>query len=56
MSASGWMVAGVAGVLTAACASVVPYYPDLGYPARAEVGLLANDSGTLYRITGLRPL
>ena len=28
----------------------------LGYPIEAEVGLLANDSGTLYRIENLRPL
>lgn len=30
--------------------------PQLGYPAEVEIGLLANDSGTLYRITNLRPL
>ena len=28
----------------------------LGYPTEVEIGLLANDSGTLYRITGLRAL
>lgn len=28
----------------------------LGYPTEAEIGLLANDSGTLYRIENLRPL
>lgn len=32
------------------------YHPRLGYPVEAEVGLLANDSGTLYRITDLRAL
>jgi hypothetical protein len=32
------------------------YDPQLGYPAEAEIGMLANDSGTLYRITNLRPL
>jgi hypothetical protein len=32
------------------------YDAVLGYPAEAEVGLLADDSGTLYRITNLRPL
>lgn len=32
------------------------YHPQLGYPMEAEVGLLADDSGTLYRITDLRPL
>jgi hypothetical protein len=32
------------------------YHPDLGYPVEAEVGLLADDSGTLYRIENLRPL
>jgi len=32
------------------------YDAALGYPVEAEVGLLANDSGTLYRITSLRPL
>jgi hypothetical protein len=32
------------------------YHPQLGYPVEAEVGLLANDSGTLYRITNLRAL
>lgn len=30
--------------------------PRLGYPAEAEIGLLANDSGTLYKIENLRPL
>jgi len=30
--------------------------PRLGYPTEAEIGLLANDSGTLYRIENLRPL
>jgi hypothetical protein len=28
----------------------------LGYPTEVEIGLLANDSGTLYRIENLRPL
>jgi len=32
------------------------YHPQLGYPVEAEVGLLADDSGTLYRITNLRAL
>lgn len=32
------------------------YDAALGYPAEAEVGLLADDSGTLYRVTSLRPL
>ncbi len=32
------------------------YHPQLGYPVEAEVGLLADDSGTLYRITDLRAL
>lgn len=32
------------------------YDPRLGYPTEAEVGLLANDSGTLYRISNLRAL
>lgn len=32
------------------------YDPQLGYPVEAEIGLLADDSGTLYRITNLRPL
>lgn len=32
------------------------YDARLGYPVEAEVGLLANDSGTLYRITNLRAL
>lgn len=32
------------------------YDARLGYPVEAEVGLLANDSGTLYRITNLRSL
>lgn len=30
--------------------------PRLGYPTEVEIGLLANDSGTLYRIEKLRPL
>lgn len=30
------------------------YHPAMGYPTEAEVGLLANDSGTLYRIGNLR--
>ncbi|HEU4452474.1 MAG TPA: DUF6174 domain-containing protein [Longimicrobium sp.] len=34
----------------------VVYDPALGYPTEAEVGLLADDSGTLYRVTNLRPL
>lgn len=32
------------------------YDARLGYPVEAEVGLLANDSGTLYRITNLRAI
>lgn len=32
------------------------FHPELGYPVEAEIGLLANDSGTLYRIENLRPL
>lgn len=32
------------------------YHPQLGYPTEAEVGMLANDSGTLYRIANLRAL
>ena len=32
------------------------YHPELGYPVEAEIGLLADDSGTLYRIENLRPL
>jgi hypothetical protein len=32
------------------------YDARLGYPSEAEIGLLADDSGTLYRIEGLRPL
>jgi len=32
------------------------YDAALGYPAEAEIGMLANDSGTLYRIANLRPL
>jgi hypothetical protein len=32
------------------------YHPELGYPTEAEIGLLADDSGTLYRIENLRPL
>jgi hypothetical protein len=32
------------------------YHPALGHPTEAEVGLLADDSGTLYRIENLRPL
>jgi len=32
------------------------YDARLGYPSEAEIGLLADDSGTLYRIEGLRRL
>ena len=32
------------------------YHPELGYPTEAEIGMLADDSGTLYRITNLRAL
>ena len=32
------------------------YDPRLGYPSEAEIGLLANDSGTLFRMKGLRRL
>jgi Family of unknown function (DUF6174) len=32
------------------------YDAALGYPAEVEIGLLANDSGTLYRVTSLRAL
>lgn len=32
------------------------YDPRLGYPTEAEIGLLADDSGTLYRISNLRAL
>jgi hypothetical protein len=32
------------------------YHPQLGYPVEAEIGLLADDSGTLHRIQNLRPL
>ena len=32
------------------------YDARLGYPSEAEIGLLADDSGTLFRIEGLRPL
>jgi hypothetical protein len=32
------------------------YHPELGYPTEAEVGMLADDSGTLYTIQNLRPL
>jgi hypothetical protein len=32
------------------------YHPELGYPTEAEIGMLADDSGTLYRIDRLRPL
>lgn len=32
------------------------FHPELGYPVEAEIGMLANDSGTLYRIENLRPL
>jgi hypothetical protein len=32
------------------------YHPELGYPTEAEIGLLADDSGTLYTIQNLRPL
>ncbi|HEX5871519.1 MAG TPA: DUF6174 domain-containing protein [Longimicrobium sp.] len=34
----------------------VEYHPRLGYPTSAEIGTLANDAGTLYRITDLVPL
>jgi hypothetical protein len=34
----------------------VQYHPQMGYPTEAEVGLLADDSGTLYRISNLRAL
>ncbi|HEX6042022.1 DUF6174 domain-containing protein [Longimicrobium sp.] len=30
--------------------------PAQGYPTEVEIGMLANDSGTLYRITHLRAL
>jgi Family of unknown function (DUF6174) len=32
------------------------YHPQLGYPTEAEVGMLADDSGTLYTIQNLRAL
>jgi hypothetical protein len=32
------------------------YDAALGYPTEAEIGMLADDSGTLYRIANLRPL
>lgn len=32
------------------------YDPRLGYPVEAEIGALANDQGTLYRITNFRAL
>ena len=32
----------------------VTYDRRMGYPVEAEIGLLANDSGTLYRIENLR--
>ncbi|HYR07938.1 MAG TPA: DUF6174 domain-containing protein [Longimicrobium sp.] len=32
------------------------YHPELGYPTEAEIGMLADDSGTLYTIQNLRPL
>lgn len=32
------------------------YHPELGYPTEAEIGTLADDSGTLYRIGDLRAL
>ncbi|HEU4885399.1 MAG TPA: DUF6174 domain-containing protein [Longimicrobium sp.] len=32
------------------------YHPEMGYPTEAEVGMLANDSGTLYTIQNLRAL
>ncbi|HEU4558297.1 MAG TPA: DUF6174 domain-containing protein [Longimicrobium sp.] len=32
------------------------YHPQQGYPTEVEIGLLANDSGTLYRIENLRAL
>ena len=32
------------------------YHPELGYPTEAEIGTLADDSGTLYRIANLRAL
>lgn len=32
------------------------FHPELGHPIEAEVGLLANDSGTLYLVRDLRAL
>lgn len=32
------------------------YHAQWGYPTEAEIGTLANDAGTLYRIKNLRPL
>lgn len=32
------------------------YDGTLGYPTEVEIGMLANDSGTLYRISNLRAL
>jgi hypothetical protein len=32
------------------------YHPQLGYPTEVEIGMLADDSGTLYTIQNLRPL
>jgi hypothetical protein len=32
------------------------YHAELGFPEEVEIGRLADDSGTLYRITSLRPL
>lgn len=32
------------------------YHPELGHPVEAEVGTLANDAGTQYRIANLRAL
>lgn len=34
----------------------VEYDRQMGYPVEAEIGTLANDAGTLYRITDLRAL
>jgi hypothetical protein len=28
----------------------------MGYPAEVEIGMLADDSGTLYTLRNLRPL
>lgn len=32
------------------------YHHGMGYPAEVEIGMLADDSGTLYTIQNLRPL